>query len=194
MLRLYHFTVLITHEPVLFKALPLNSEPDLKRFQIYQRCVNSIKSWFDMYFAISLEDLSNLSCGSYCQLYYVVGFLYRLSVLRTQTWNTIADNEMLSLIPTLDKVIQRFEQARAAASLRALADGCDDAFAFGIRKFTSIKTIWQGEIAQELEQNNSLATLGSYELSNGVDGSFPFSMDWNLSSTMPGIFDDLTWQ
>lgn len=203
MLRLYHFAVLMIHEPILLKPASSSNDPDLGRFHVYQRCTDSIKSWLEMFFSIPRDHLPYLPCSNYCQLYYAMGFLYRISTLKVPGWDPATSKKMVDLMPTLDKVIDNFERAKEEAALRSPESGTHEIFWFGIQKFLALKTVWQCEMSQQSPGGEDGPTLPAEDMAmSAAEGNSPlFSMDPTLLPMdsalfpmMPSFFDDLSWQ
>ena len=193
-MRLYHFTTLMIHESLLTRP-PSSHNPDLKQFQVYQRVVDSIRYWLDLYFLIPLDQLPYQPTGNYSQLYYIMVFMYRISTFRVPAWTTLAAEAEVELIPTLSRVIQRFEQAMAAASLRAPDNGADETFLAGIDKFGALKTIWQSELAPLQDGEDNVAPLQEDPMMGATMPDLTtFFMDSAFFPMVTGVPDDVTWQ
>ncbi|KAK6065033.1 C6 transcription factor [Seiridium cupressi] len=114
MLRFYHYTTLIIREWIMVKSSIPKYEPDLRRYQVYQRCINSIKAWLDLFFAMPLRLYTTVPCSMYSQLCYVVVFLHQITTTREAAWNPVAAQEIVDLFQTLDRIIHTFEQLKAS--------------------------------------------------------------------------------
>lgn len=100
----------------------------------------------------------------------------------------------VELGPTFDKVIQKFEEAEASASLRAPDGGADEAFLFGAQKFSALRTIWQSECAAREPDGENLQPVDGDVMMGAPGGdSTPFLMDSAFFPMFPGVFDDFTW-
>lgn len=186
MTRLYHFTMLMIHEPLLIKP-PSSHSLDMKQYQIYQRVTESIRRWLVLYFAIPLDQLSYLPCSNYSQLYYVILFMYTISSYKVPACDLLMTEASVEFGPTLDKVIERFEEAEASASLHSSAD---EAFLFGVQKYSALRTVWQSECGPELGGVENLDLLGENTMTGALGADFtPFLMDSALFPMMP----DFTW-
>lgn len=193
-MRLYYFTMLMIHEPFLTKP-PSPHNLGVKQYQIYQLVFDSIRRWLDLYFSAPLDQLSYLPCSTYSQLYHVILVIYRISTFKAPVWNSLMTEASVELGPTLDKVIQKFEQAEASTSLRAPDGGADEAFLFGVQKFSALRTIWQSECAaREPDGGENLDPLEGDVMMGAPGADFtPFLMDSALFPMLPGVFDDFTW-
>ena len=192
MMRLHHFTMLMIHESLIKPPSSHNAHP--KQFQIYQRVTESIRAWLDLYFSIPLDQLQYLPCGNYSQLYYIMMFMYRISTFNIPAWTTLVAEASVEVVPILNRLIQKFEQAEAAASQEAPDSGADEAFLFGIQKFSAIRTICETELTPEADRVDNSA-LSQDPLMDGPELDLTtLPVDSAFFSMMTRIFDDVTWQ
>ena len=189
---LYHFTMLLIHESTLNNSSVSSHEPDFKRYEIYQRCMTSIKSWFDRFFSLPAEMYSSMPCGSFCQLFYVTVCLLKLAMTKDSAWDPGAARDVVDPASTLDRIIDTIEQLRTAAALRSPDEGEDAALSLGMRKFTAIRTAWQSELACRERERGAIGQTGM------IDGS---SQDMFVTSPLgffgfdllPGMSGDVSW-
>ncbi|CAH0028074.1 unnamed protein product [Clonostachys rhizophaga] len=169
----------------------LSHDKDIQNFAYYQRVVNSLRSWLDLYFSIPLDHLRFLPASNYSQLYYVTVFIYRISALKVPTWNSLLAEAGAELVPVLDTVIQRFEQA----ALSMPDSQSDQAFLLGIHKFSALKAVFKSEFVSGIGGENGISLLPQDTFMSMAEADFsPFLMDPAMFPMMQDIFDDIPWQ
>lgn len=145
MLGCYHYTTLVIRESIILQPTIPRNEPDLSRYQVYQRCVDSIKAWLDMFFAMPLPAYTSVSCSIYSQLCYVVAFLHKITTNSDPSWNPIAARGA-DLLQTVDRVINTFEQVKAADVACTGVGVENQPLSLIITKFQNLKAAWQREV------------------------------------------------
>ncbi|CAK7210803.1 hypothetical protein SBRCBS47491_000902 [Sporothrix bragantina] len=162
--------------------------PDLQRFEIYQRCLASVHAWFERLFAWPLSFYHCLPSGTYLQMFYVLVCLHKLTTLKDPAWNVEAVRGVMDLFPTIDRILGMCHELRemmaqqvaqspgstgtnvntpatATTSTSASRSGGSiieqddhDPILVAIRKFSTLKVIWQNEmVAQEREKQEAAA-------------------------------------
>ena len=195
-LWLYHFTTLMIHESAIMRPRVRN-EPDIRRYEVYQRCLNSIKAWLDMFFSVPPELYTRLPCSIYCQLFYVMGCLHKITTTKDAAWNPAVARESVDLIPTLDRIIHTFEQLNNnnnnnnASTARPQED---EALTMGAKKFNALKIAWQVDVASSKD-----AGAGAFPTDTGIvdgpQGFYPtLPMDYYGFHMLPGMLDGVPWQ
>lgn len=152
-LGLYHFTTLVIYESEMAKPPTSGNEPDLRRYEVYQRYLGSIKAWLDKFFSMPLEMYTCLPCGSYSQLFYITIYLHRITTTKDSAWDPAAVRAVVDLVPTLDKIIHTLEQLKAPSRLQD--DGYNEALSFGVKKFLTLKMAWQSEMASKDREDSA---------------------------------------
>jgi hypothetical protein len=172
-------------------GIPRN-DPDFRRYEVYRRCVNSIKAWLDIFFSTPLLMLGSLPFGTYSQLCYVVFFLHQLTA-RTDdaAWSPAATGEVVDLFQTIDRIIQTLEQLKAAAAAAintgsTSGSGEDQALSLGLKKFRALKSAWNSELAYGAEPLDGFRPLFS-TISTDPFYSSDFHMLPNMSDGSPFI-------
>ena len=142
----YHYTTLVIREWIKVKPSTPRNEPDLRRYEVYQRRLDSIKAWLGLFFAMPLRMYSSVPCSTYSQLCYVVLFLHQITTIRDVDWNPDAAREVVDPLQTVDRILHTFEQVKAAAAVQDPGSGEDQALTLGIKKFQTLKSAWYGEL------------------------------------------------
>ncbi|KAH8657849.1 hypothetical protein BX600DRAFT_468265 [Xylariales sp. PMI_506] len=161
--NLYRFATLIIHESTMFKTPNASNIPDLRRYEIYQRCLVAIKAWFDTFFSNPLEMYGRLPFGNYVQLYYTIGYLHRITIIKDPDWAPAAAREVIELLPTIDRILVIFEQSRAVAAIRNSETEEDEAISFGLTKLRRLKLAWQHEIESQGREDGVIDESGVIE-------------------------------
>lgn len=115
---------------------------DLKQLKRLYACIESIKSWFEMFLAIPPADYIGFPFSISSQLVHCLTTLYRLSTLNDSNWDKGSVRETTDLLPILDQVINNMEQVAAVAGLddSDIAEGYE--FFRTARKFRPIRLEW----------------------------------------------------
>lgn len=145
-IQLSHFTELLIYESAIDKQSTPGSEPNFERFERYQHCLISIKAWLDTFFSTPFVLHTSMPYISYPQLFHVVVCLHRITTIQDPAWDRAAARQIIDLIPTLDKIIDTFEQLKAAAALISPDWLDDDAYSWGVRVYQNLKSAWQAEV------------------------------------------------
>jgi len=182
-LGFYHYTTLIIREWIKIKSPTPRNEPDLRRYQVYQRCLNSIKAWLEIFFAMPLHGYVNVPCSTYSQLCYVVLFLRQITTTRNTDYHPATAEEVIDPLQTMGRIIQTFEQLKTVAAAQDPDSGEDQALILGIKKFQLLKSTWYGDVVhpdkiqrvnQEAEMTGSATEsssfVGFHMLPNMPDG------------------------
>lgn len=119
----YHYTTLIIREWIKIKPTTPRNEPDLRRYEMYQRCLASINAWLELFFAMPLRMYANVPCSTHSQLCYVVLFLHQITTTRDADWNPAVAQEVVDPVQTVDRILHTFEQVKAAAVAQGPGSG-----------------------------------------------------------------------
>lgn len=111
--------------------------------------LNAIKSWLDIFFAMSPSQLSGFALPFWVQQARCIVVLYRLSTLENPAWDLKSVREVVDLLPVIDRTAEMLEQAGREHGGQAK----DDIFLqvsrlvrmFRIRAATKIAPTFEGE-------------------------------------------------
>ncbi|KAH9234814.1 hypothetical protein K456DRAFT_1738453 [Colletotrichum gloeosporioides 23] len=143
----YHFTELLILESSLCSSHE-STDPDLKRFEVYQGQLNSVRAWLSTFYTTDVRLYGDMALFSYSELVRVMVSLHKLNTLDDTAWSRSGVRQTLDLIPTLDKLIAVFEQLRAASVLwsPSCGTGEDEAFMWVINVFEGMRKAWKDEM------------------------------------------------
>ncbi|KAI1660916.1 hypothetical protein F4813DRAFT_400089 [Daldinia decipiens] len=186
-LELYHFTELLINETEISKpATPWNG-PDLRRFEIYQRCLVSIKAYLDAFFSTPIVLLGNMSFASYPRLVTVMKGLHTITTLQDPSWDRAAVRRTVDLIPTCDKIIGLFEYLKAASALVSLDGGEDESYNWVLGVFRKLREVWRHDL-----ESIDTVSISNHEANmfDGVRGGLTTPVDVANDSWFFNVFDD----
>ncbi|PSR81483.1 hypothetical protein BD289DRAFT_439011 [Coniella lustricola] len=178
-LLLYHYTNLIIHGSVLNRppTAPIPwSEPDLDRFEGYNRCLGSISAWVDSFLAIPIDlHRRGLPFGSNMQLLHVLSTLHSITTVEDPVWDRRAARGVIDLVPTCDRIIGLFEKLKAAPAIVSPDFGEEDAYVKGITILTDLKMAWQVEMARIDALDRRYGDIDAGQEVNMTDNAMAFS-------------------
>lgn len=183
-LELYHFTELLINESAISKSTTLWNDPDLRRFEVYQSCLVSIKGFLDTFFSTPIALLGNMPFTSYPQLVRVIRCLHTITTVQDPAWDRAAVRRSIDLIPICDKIIGTFEYLKAASALVSPDGGEDESHNWGLGVFRKMRATWHNEL---LNMDAVTTTAREASLVDGTQGGgFPidFGGDPWLSDVM----------
>jgi len=167
-------------------SVPRN-EPGLKRYEVYQRCLDSIKAWLGHFFAMPLRMYASVPCSTYSQLCYVVLFLHHITTTRDADWNPVAAQEVVDPLQTIDRILHIFEQMQTAAVAQDPGSGEDQALTLGIKKFQVLKSAWYSEL---VPQDKGQSVDHEAEMPNSPADSLS-SVGFHM---LPYMLNGILWQ
>ena len=112
-------------------------------------CVESIKSWFEVFFTILPAAYSGFPFSIFSQLVHCLVRLYRLSTLDDPAWDKDGVQKTADLLLILDQVINNMEQVAALAELDNTDSSDGDVFSRTAKKFRSIRLQWEAKLRPE---------------------------------------------
>ncbi|KAI1647891.1 uncharacterized protein F4817DRAFT_336245 [Daldinia loculata] len=187
-LELYHFTELLINESEISKPVTTWNEPDLRRFEIYQRCLVSIKAYLDTFFSTPIALLGNMSFACYPRLVTVMKGLHTITTLQDPSWDRAAVRTTVDLIPTCDKIIGLLEYLKAASALISLDGGKDESYNWGLGVFRKLRDVWQYDL-ENMDTTNT--TNHETDMFDGVrGGGLTTPVDIGSESWFFNVLDD----
>ncbi|KAI1481902.1 hypothetical protein F4774DRAFT_372486 [Daldinia eschscholtzii] len=188
-MELFYFTELLINESEISQpAIPRN-EPDLRRFEVYQRCLASIKAYFDTFFSIPIALLGNMSFTSYPRLVTALKSLHTITTLQDPCWDRATVRKSIDLIPTCDKIIGLFEYLKAASALLSLDGGEDESYNWGLGVFRKLRAAWQHDLESVDVENtaNHESNISDGAQDAGLTVPFNIISDWWLLNVFDGF-------
>ncbi|KAI1379514.1 hypothetical protein F4677DRAFT_334964 [Hypoxylon crocopeplum] len=190
-LELYNFTELIINEAAMSKPTTPWNEPDLRRFEIYQGCLVSIKAFLDTFFATPIALLGSMPFTSFPQLVRVVRCLHRITTIQDPAWDRAAVRRSVDLIPTCDRIIGMFEYLKAASALVSPDGGEDESQNWGLGVFRKMRAAWHNEMANMDAANNTSREASMVDGPQG--GGFATAIDFSGDPWLSDVMNDF-WE
>ncbi|KAI0097428.1 hypothetical protein F4776DRAFT_676824 [Hypoxylon sp. NC0597] len=177
--------LLINESAISKPATPWN-KPDLRRFEVYQSCLSSIKAYFDTFFSMPVDLLRSMPFTNSTQIVYILKCLYRISTVQDPAWDRAAVRRSVDLIPTCDKIIGTLEFMKAASTLASPDGGEDDAHNWALSVFRKMRAAWQIEL-----DNIDAVNTASHEVGvvDGTLGGFATSTDFTGDPWLSDLFN-----
>lgn len=190
-LELYHFTELLINESAISKPATPWYEPDLRRFEVYQNCLVSIKAFLDTFFTTPIALFGSMPFTSYPQLVRVMRCLHRITTVQDPAWDRAAVRRTVDLIPTCDKIIGIFEYLKAASTLVAPDAGEDESHNWGLGVFRKMRSTWQNELGN-MDATNTTSREASL-IDGAQSGGFTAPMDFASDPWLSDVLNDF-WE
>ena len=139
-------TELTVNEIALSQVPIITNDSNFEQLNRLYACVESIKSWFEVFFSIPPTDYIGFPFSIFSQLVHCLVTLYRLSTLRDPAWDKNGVREAADLLLILDQVINNMEQGATLAGLDNNDSTEGDVFSRTAKKFRSIRPEWEAKL------------------------------------------------
>ena len=164
----------LTINGIALAQLPIGADhSSFKRIEALYACLKSIKSWFELFFNISLTDYIKFPFPIFSQLVHCLFTLFRLSTLDDPAWDKHGVKDTADLLPIMDQVVINLEQAAAEFDTDDSPEG--DLFSRAAKKYRSIQLEWETKLRPE---DLTVSTVPSAQI--GSDYALPedFSLEF----------------
>ncbi len=142
-------TELTVNEIALSQVPIITNDSDFKQLKRLYGCVESIKSWFDIFFAIPPSEYIWFPFSIFSQFVHCLFTLYRLSTLDDPAWDRDGVGETANLLLILDRLINNLEQAANMAGLDNHDSTEGDVLSRTAKKFRSIRSEWEAKLGSD---------------------------------------------
>ncbi|OIW24686.1 hypothetical protein CONLIGDRAFT_584386, partial [Coniochaeta ligniaria NRRL 30616] len=153
-------------------------KPDLRRYEILSRIVDTLKRWFDMFFPLSNAHYTALSLAFWCQLAHTIMSLYKISTLDEPAWDRAALRRDIDVLDICDRVIHDMNAASAhrrqirpeiAATTPSQCAADNDIFSVCGRMIVAMRNGWALELGAPQMDPTGLAADGPPDDNGFVD-------------------------
>ncbi|KAI2466262.1 hypothetical protein F4781DRAFT_406531 [Annulohypoxylon bovei var. microspora] len=191
-LALYHFTELLINESAINKPLTSWNEPDMRRFDVYQSCLISIKAYLDAFFSTPVALLESMPFTSHPQVVRVMKCLHRITTIQDPAWDRAAVRRSIDLISTCDKIIATLEYLRVSSTFASPDGSEDETHNRGLVIFRKLKEAWQNELEymDAASTASREVTIPDSAPSGGVSSSMDFAGDPWFSEVWNGFWEE----
>jgi hypothetical protein len=182
-----HSTGLTINETALSPLPIASNSSNLQQLECLYSCLDSIKSWFDVFFTIPPGDYVGFSFSIFSQLSRCLITLYKLSSLEDPSWPKAEVRKTADVLSILDRVINNLAQVSVLAGLDS-SDMGEDIFARTAKRFNSIRVGWEAKLGVDVVVATGAAgsTVDAAPLYD-FPVEFPES-DWPMDDWFTDIF------
>lgn len=163
----YHSTNLTINETAHSSLPSIANNSNFQQLDCLYSCLDSIKSWFDVFFGIPPADYIGFPFSIFSQLSHCLTALYKLSSLKDSSWPSAEVRNTADVLSILDMVIYNLAQVSALAGLDT-SDMDEDIFTRTAKRFRSIKAGWEAKLDVDVVMATgaglSVNTTPSYDL------------------------------
>ncbi len=134
----------LTINEISLSQMPITSNhSSFQQVEYLYACVESVKSWFEVFFTIPPNAYIGFPFSIFSQLVRCLVTLYRLSTLDDPAWNKNGVQKTADLLLILDQVIRNMEQVSVLAGLDNSDSVERDFFSRTAKMFRSIRPGWE---------------------------------------------------
>ncbi|KAF4468163.1 Zn(II)2Cys6 transcription factor [Fusarium albosuccineum] len=171
-------------------GLFMQTIPVTQRIESMYSCLKAVRAWYDVFFAIPLEELPGAPFSLYVQMSQIQVALYRLTTSEDPAWDKDLVRNTADLLVLLDRIIDSFNQLDAIYHVRADLDD-DTLFAKGAKIMRNIRTSWEPALSRHLGSTPSSSTPGVVNQQRSIPNSVQAAM--NIPDANMLDFGDITW-
>lgn len=108
-------------------------------------CIDSIKSWFDIFFTISPASYIGFPFSMYAQSVSCLLVLFRLSTLENPSWDKSHARKTIDVLEVMDQMVRNLEEVATLAGLESEEPG-GDMYSRTAKKFASVRPLWEAKL------------------------------------------------
>lgn len=142
-------TELTINEIALSQVLIITNHSNFQQLKCLYACVESIKSWFGVFFTIPPTAYIGFPFSIFSQIVRCLVTLYRLSTLNDPAWDKNGVWKTADLLLILDQVINNMEQVKTLAGLDNNDCPEGDIFSRTAKLFRSIRPEWEAKLGPD---------------------------------------------
>lgn len=183
LLHLYSTELDVALSPSIFHGAQLALH---QRKSLYAG-LESIKSWFDIFFTITPAAYIGFPFSIFSQLVRSLTTLYRLTTLSDPTWDDNGVWETADLLLILDRVINNMEQVAVLAGLDNRKAPERDIFSRAAQMFRSLRPGWEANLGPHNRLPSTVPTaqnVSDVSLLDALGVEF-FDNDWLMELLLP---------
>ena len=142
-------TELTVDEIALSQVPVITNDSSFKQLKSLYGCVESIKSWFEVFFSIPPAKYTGFPFSIFSQFVHCLVTLYTLSTLNDPAWDKNGVGETANLLLILDQLINNLEQAATMAGLDNHDSTEGEVFSQTAKKFRSVRPEWEAKLKSD---------------------------------------------
>ena len=164
----------LTINEIALSQMPINTKhSSFKQLKILHACVESIKSWFEVFFTIPHNDYVGFPFSIFSQLVHCLVILYRLSTLDDPAWDKNGVQETADLLLIVDQLINKLDYAAAKLVIDDSPEA--DVFSRTAKKLRSIRLEWEAKLRPD---DLTVSTIPNPQIANETPFPEDFPMDF----------------
>ncbi|KAJ4120005.1 hypothetical protein NW768_010288 [Fusarium equiseti] len=171
---------------LFMQDIPVN-----QRIESMYSCLRAIRTWFDVFFAVPIEEVAGSPFPIYIQLSQVQIALYRLTTSEDPAWDKQLVRNTADLLVLLDQTVDFFTRLDSAYKIKVSA-GEETVFRMAAKIMRNIKNSWEPTLSRHLGGVPSSSTnQGTVQLIPAPNPPEQQSIDMAAVNMMD--FGDVTW-
>jgi hypothetical protein len=123
--------------------------PVNQRIESMYSCLRAIRAWFDVFFAVPIEEVAGSPFPIYIQLSQVQIALYRLTTSEDPAWDKELVRNTADLLVLLDQTVDFFTRLDSTYKIKVSA-GEETVFRMAAKIMRNIKTSWEPTLSRHL--------------------------------------------
>ncbi|KAH8595671.1 hypothetical protein B0O99DRAFT_686658 [Bisporella sp. PMI_857] len=154
-------------------TLPIiTKNSSFQQLECLYSCLDSIKSWFDVFFRIPPGDYIGFPFSIFSQLSHCLITLYKLSSLDDPSWPKAEVRKTADILSILDMAINNLAQVSSLAGLDRSNFG-EDIFTRTAMRFRSIRVGWEATLDADV-----VAATGAARSTVDANPPYDFSVEF----------------
>jgi hypothetical protein len=179
-------------------GLFMQSIPTRQRIESMYACLKCVRTWFDIFLSIPLQDIPGSPFSVYVELSQIQVALYRLTTSEDPAWDKDIVRNTADLLALLDQTIELFEQLDSVYVFRG-GEGEETLFVKASKIMKNIRTSWEPALSRHL---GGIPTPNSQGQGQTVPANpqieppmppIPMVPGFNLPDPNMMDFGDMTW-
>ncbi|MCJ1399647.1 hypothetical protein MMC11_002849 [Xylographa trunciseda] len=165
----------------------------LGRLEIIHACLTALKSFFEVYIAIPIQQYYNLPFTEWSQFAYAIIVLSKLTFLQDDFWDAQFTRQTLDLLDILDQAAARLEETEKTITVDGMPIEEDGLFSRWARKIRWVKAWYETKLPPKARQVEGTAPATPF-------AGFPVReddallVDELLAGGLLQDLDDASWQ
>lgn len=196
-LMLLHSTEGLVHSIGLFTEKGI---PESIRINSMYSCARSIKTFYDVFFAIPAYEVAGLPFAAYVEMSHMQATLYRLTTVEDPAWDKDIIRSNTDLIYFLDKTIELFSRVDEVYPVRT-DDHDGTLFTKGAKILRNLRNSWEPILAPYLREAALPTPNSQGQVVNTAINPMDASAVANAGLVVDGVGDptagldltDMTW-
>ena len=149
--------------------------------------LESLKSWFDVFFSIPPAAYIGFSFTTFSQLFQCLHTLYWPTTLDDPNWDEDGVWKKANTLGILDHVLDNLDQVAILAVLDSSGCSEKDPYTRAARKFRSVRPWWAARLGSDIISDSSLQSPVDSAVPEVLGAEF-FDDDWLMELLLPPTY------